>query len=922
MRLSKQRCSFFGLLLLVFLVTACKPVATSQTVYTAINSPVDIVLTGTDADGDDLTFRVVEPPLYGSLSGSEPNLTYTPDPEFTGEDKFSFVANDGTDDSTPKFITIIVEDNQHAPVPVVENRVQVVPVGSPALIDASMSFDIERDDFGFNWVIESAPENGMPETVDLQSDTLAFTPREPGVYKLKLQLQDQTGRTSELPVVIVTNAYKFHGLDFLVTDAEYDEEQDRIVMVSSEPPALHLYSLETRQLETIPLSSQPTSVSVWKNEAVVGHNGSLTHVSLLTNSIIKEVATSINVFDVINVTGLAHIMPPTGQWVSMRTIDLASGEETVGQGIVRAGTVIKRHPSGNYAYGADRGLSPSDIEKYDISTNQVKRLYDSPYHGDFSMCGNLWLDDTGKRIFTRCGNVFTSSESSDLDMRYKGKLETIGWLRWVSGRAGKLYSIDSNDDKINIHEDAFLTLKDAYALPLITVGTTEYSTHGRFVFAHTNGLSHSGLVQVNTDSGLLYDWGVVTMSPELVTNQLPEAVIDGSGSVIAGTSIQLSGKNSVSGEGTDLSYFWKLVGTPAGSNTSVEDFTKDTLTINTDVEGDYHVMLVVHDGENYSYADIFTIHAINTGSEYSVPLDFQVVDAEYIEATDKLVFAASNPNQLVVLDPVTLEQWTLPLPLVPTVVATSLDGLTAVVGHNGWLTHINLENKEAIGTYSVSTNVFDLVVTNGYAHAMPRTDQWEHIRSINLSTGEEFQQSGYSVRAGTVMKLHPSGDYAYGADRGLSPSDIEKYDLRSGPAKMMYDSPYHGTYSMCGNLWVGEDGLRIITGCGNIFRSSTDRSLDMTYNGSLTGVSGIQWVSSTSEQDEMMVLNNTNKVTTFQYSNTLPLDEFELPQLSVGGSAFNTRGVFGFYNSSGDRKIFVLKAENSGLTNEFAVYVR
>ena len=56
------------------------PVATAQSVTTAEDTAVTITLAGTDADGDALTYTVVNQPSNGTLSGTAPNLTYTPTP--------------------------------------------------------------------------------------------------------------------------------------------------------------------------------------------------------------------------------------------------------------------------------------------------------------------------------------------------------------------------------------------------------------------------------------------------------------------------------------------------------------------------------------------------------------------------------------------------------------------------------------------------------------------------------------------------------------------------------------------------------------------------------------------------------------------------------------------------------------------------
>ena len=84
------------------------PVVKNQTLYLPQDSMLPIMLTGTDLDGDPLTFSVTVPPLNGTLSGAAPNLTYTPDPGFTGVDTFNFTANDGQADSAPATITLNV----------------------------------------------------------------------------------------------------------------------------------------------------------------------------------------------------------------------------------------------------------------------------------------------------------------------------------------------------------------------------------------------------------------------------------------------------------------------------------------------------------------------------------------------------------------------------------------------------------------------------------------------------------------------------------------------------------------------------------------------------------------------------------------------------------------------------------------------
>ena len=86
------------------------PVADAQSVVTDADTAVAITVTGSDADGDTLTFAVASGPTSGVLSGTAPNLTYTPNSGYSGSDSFTYTANDGVVDSDPATVSITVID--------------------------------------------------------------------------------------------------------------------------------------------------------------------------------------------------------------------------------------------------------------------------------------------------------------------------------------------------------------------------------------------------------------------------------------------------------------------------------------------------------------------------------------------------------------------------------------------------------------------------------------------------------------------------------------------------------------------------------------------------------------------------------------------------------------------------------------------
>lgn len=84
------------------------PTASDLTVETTEDTRLNLSLEGSDGDGDSLSFRIVTSPEHGTLSGTAPNLQYTPAPNYSGLDSFNYVANDGQYDSLPAEVAITV----------------------------------------------------------------------------------------------------------------------------------------------------------------------------------------------------------------------------------------------------------------------------------------------------------------------------------------------------------------------------------------------------------------------------------------------------------------------------------------------------------------------------------------------------------------------------------------------------------------------------------------------------------------------------------------------------------------------------------------------------------------------------------------------------------------------------------------------
>ena len=181
-------------------LTQTLPTADPQSVTTDEDTPVAIILTGSDPDGNALTFRITVQPSYGSLSETVPNVTYTPNPGFSGADSFTFVVNDGAVDSEPATVNIMV--NPAAPLPTADLVVSALETGMAADAGGFATYLIKLEGKnGFDAVV-TLFDSGLPLNVGAKfaPETVALSAAEP---------LDTSQLTLTLPTDIPSGDYLF-----------------------------------------------------------------------------------------------------------------------------------------------------------------------------------------------------------------------------------------------------------------------------------------------------------------------------------------------------------------------------------------------------------------------------------------------------------------------------------------------------------------------------------------------------------------------------------------------------------------------------------------------------------------------------------------------------------------------------------------
>jgi len=85
------------------------PKAENQKLTTLVNRHLDIMLTGSDPDGNALKYTIMTYPNHGTLSSSLPNVLYVPNIDYVGNDYFTFKVNDTAVDSNIAIVNIAIK---------------------------------------------------------------------------------------------------------------------------------------------------------------------------------------------------------------------------------------------------------------------------------------------------------------------------------------------------------------------------------------------------------------------------------------------------------------------------------------------------------------------------------------------------------------------------------------------------------------------------------------------------------------------------------------------------------------------------------------------------------------------------------------------------------------------------------------------
>jgi len=146
------------------------PVLVAESLILDEDTPFQFVPQGTDADGDPLSYSVVQYPAHGILvpNGSG-GFTYAPNANYSGSDSFSFKASDGHADSAITSVNISVSPMNDAPVATGQSVEVTSDIAHTLTLGAS---DMDND--ALTYSVIAGPSHGALGTIT--GNTVTYTP--------------------------------------------------------------------------------------------------------------------------------------------------------------------------------------------------------------------------------------------------------------------------------------------------------------------------------------------------------------------------------------------------------------------------------------------------------------------------------------------------------------------------------------------------------------------------------------------------------------------------------------------------------------------------------------------------------------------------------------------------------------------------
>ena len=242
------------------------PIADPQNLTTPEDTVLPIRVTGSDADGDPITFALVSEPSNGTISGFDPatgDLLYTPNENFTGTDSFVFEACDPHPEHGCAQATVTITVMPINDPPIANNDSTSTAEDSAVVIGVvANDFDVDGNLDPTTVTISGQPSNGTV-SVDPVTGVVTYEPDDDfnGIDTFSYQVCDTDGlcNVADVSVTVtsegdppianddtaLTSEDQAVLVDILDNDSDVDGDLDPSSVVISVPPTNGSVAVDT-----------------------------------------------------------------------------------------------------------------------------------------------------------------------------------------------------------------------------------------------------------------------------------------------------------------------------------------------------------------------------------------------------------------------------------------------------------------------------------------------------------------------------------------------------------------------------------------------------------------------------------------------------------------------------------------------------
>lgn len=316
-----------------------------------------------------------------------------------------------------------------------------------------------------------------------------------------------------------------------VVDATYDKINDKIIVISTDPPGVNLLNPEMQSENLISLPQNPRCLSLKPQgvHAVVGCENKIYLIDTESENIQQEYIINVDPLDVIiGSNDWCYVFYYEENHNYIKSINLNTGDTYIKQNSSYMSdndvTVARIHPSNKYIYTLYKNGSSSKMFKYSIEYDTIFLLTEFG-NLDYGVHTNFWISTEGMRLFSYNNNILRTSEDPDYDLEFITKFDLpynnyVGWIdmheasNLISNIIFKGYSMNRYGDQLSFYDFSTYQFIDTvnfpgYFMDLDSTGIL-YNSHGYYSFFNADGNEVINLIKAEDDYPLINDWSVYT----------------------------------------------------------------------------------------------------------------------------------------------------------------------------------------------------------------------------------------------------------------------------------------------------------------------------------------------------------------------------------------------------------------------------